>query len=236
MTARWISCLFSGLALAVSAVEAPPNTLTPTERDQGWQLLFDGKSTAGWRGFNRPTFPDRGWVVTNDTLHLPLNGGGGDIITEQRFSNYEFAFEWKVTPGANGGIKYFIDEQRRQPIGHEYQLLGPRSNAEALRNLREATASFYHVLPPSTNALPRPPGEWNTSRIRIQGLQVEHWLNGERVLQYTLGSQTTLAGIARSKFKDTQGFGTAFPHPLLLQDHGGGVWFRNLKLRPLPQP
>jgi hypothetical protein len=232
---RWplhLASLFLCLPLA-RAEEPPPNTLTEAERQAGWRLLFDGRSAEAWRGFKMQSFPSRGWVVEDGLLRHLRRGGGGDLITVEKFSNYEFHFDWKINPGGNGGVKYFVNEERGEPIGHEYQLLGPRSREEALRDLRHGTASFYDVLPANTNALPRPPGEWNRSAIIVRGHQIEHWLNGERVLAYELGSPAVKAGIARSKFNGVAGFGTAFPHPILLQDHGGDIWFRNLKLRPV---
>jgi hypothetical protein len=226
--------------LALCLVAAPlfagdpePNTLTASERAEGWQLLFDGRTFAGWRGFKRDAFPDRGWIVQDGVLLHLHRGGGGDIVTERLFNDYELRFEWKVAPGGNSGVKYFITEERSEAIGHEYQLLSPRSRAEALRDLKHATASFYDVLPPSTNALPRS-GEWNEARIVVQGKRVEHWLNGERVLVYELGSPRVAEGIASSKFKDVSGFGTKFRHHILLQDHGGEAAFRNIKIRELP--
>ncbi len=231
--ASWIlAALFSLPLLAGEA--SSHNTLTPGEQAAGWRLLFDGSSTDGWRSFKGDSFPERGWIVENGTLRHVRNGRGGDIVTREQFVSYEFRFEWSIEPGGNSGVKYFIDESRDGgAIGHEYQLLGPRSRAEAVRNLKHATASFYDVAAPSTNALPRPPGEWNSSRIVVRGTDVEHWLNGELVLAYRLGSEAIRDGIAASKFKDVPRFGTAFPHPILLQDHGGDVRFRNLKIRPL---
>ncbi len=213
-----------------------PNTLSPSEIADGWRLLFDGSSTQGWRAFKGTSFPAKGWTVRDGCLGHLAKAGGGDIVTTETFSNYDFSFEWRIDPGGNSGVKYFIDESRNGAIGHEYQLLGPVTLAEALRNPKHATASFYDVLPPATNALPKIPGAWNTSRIVVRGSQVEHWLNGQRVLDYHLPSSAVRQGIASSKFKDVPAFGTAFPHPILLQDHGGEIWFRNLKIRPLPAP
>lgn len=218
---------------AVMADDPAPNTLTDAERQAGWQLLFDGKTTSGWRAFHRDAFPGQGWEVADGCIrHLP-RGGGGDLVTTRTFSNYEFRFDWRINPGGNSGIKYLITETRKDAIGHEYQLLGARSREEASHDLKHATASFYDVLPVGTNAFPNSPGEWNSSRILVDGNHVEHWLNGERVLTYELGSPEVQAGIAQSKFREVAGFGTAFPHHILLQDHGGEVWFRNLKIRPI---
>jgi hypothetical protein len=229
------------LATQAFGAEGPaPNTLTDAERAEGWRLLFDGRTTAGWRGFRRETFPATGWTVQDGCLrHLP-KGGGGDIVTVEKYDDYEFAFEWWIEAGGNGGVKYFITEERAgTATGHEYQTMGEASLDEVRRNRLHATASFYDVLPVSADAaFPlRPPTSWNQSRIVVRGNSVEHWLNGTRVLAYELGSDAVKAGIARSKFRSIPDFGTKFPHRILLQDHGGDIRFRNLKLRPLtPSP
>ncbi|MGE3310280.1 MAG: DUF1080 domain-containing protein [Limisphaerales bacterium] len=219
--------------LPILAADPPaPSTLSDQEKADGWRLLFDGTTTRGWRSFKKDSFPAQGWTVRDGCLGHVGQAGGGDIVTVDTFQNYEFVFEWRINAGGNSGVKYFIDEKRNGAIGHEYQLLGPRNEAEARKDLKHATASFYDVLPVGTTTLPRNPGLWNQSRIVIRGQDVEHWLNGERVLAYTLGSEPVVAGIAASKFKRVDGFGTSFPHPILLQDHGGEIWFRNLKIRP----
>jgi hypothetical protein len=231
-----LSFLLSGMLLGLSGTAAEPavNHLTAAERADGWRLLFDGTTSTGWRGFHQTGFPSKGWDVKDGCLHHAARAGGGDLVTDGLFEDYDFRFEWKIDAGGNSGVKYFITEDRSGAIGHEYQLMGSRTPAEALVDLKHATASFYDVLPPATNALPRSPGEWNESRILVQGNHVEHWLNGVQVLTYELGSDAVKAGIAASKFKTVPGFGTHFAHRLLLQDHGGDVAFRNLKLRVLP--
>ncbi len=213
--------------------EAGTVPLSPAEKAEGWVLLFDGESTEGWRAFRQPTFPTNGWAVENRCLRHVGKGGGGDIITRERYTSYELRFDWRINAGGNSGVKYFITEERTTAIGHEYQLLGPRDTAEALKDLTHATASFYDVLPVGTNALPRPPGEWNTSRIVVRPPVVEHWLNDTKVLEYSLTSEAVKSGIAASKFKAVSGFGTSYPHHILLQDHGGDAWFRNVRLRPI---
>ncbi len=224
------------VALAFSASAEPPspsNSLTDAERAEGWRLLFDGATPTGWRGFKQAGFPSRGWKIEEGCLHHVGSGGGGDIVTAGLFDDYDFVFDWKIGAGGNSGVKYFITEDRKEAIGHEYQLIATGSGEGSSTDLKHATASFYDVLPPSTHSLPRPPGEWNHSRILVRGNHVEHWLNGQQVLSYELDSPAVKGGIASSKFRKVEGFGTHFPHRILLQDHGGDVWFRNLKLRPL---
>ncbi|MCC7375531.1 MAG: DUF1080 domain-containing protein [Verrucomicrobiales bacterium] len=211
------------------------NTLSAADRAEGWRLLFDGKTSAGWRAIKKTAFPTNGWEISDGCIrHLP-KGGGGDIVTSESFSSYDLRFEWKMNPGGNSGLKYFVEESRAEHPGHEYQLLGPVTTAEAVKDLKHATASFYDVLPVQTNALPRPPGEWNQSRIVVRKAEVEHWLNGQKVLTYNLESPAVKAAISASKFRNVSRFGSVFPHPILLQDHGGDAWFRNLKIRTLPE-
>ena len=214
------------------AQPSPLNQLSEQERLGGWKLLFDGKTTRGWRGFNQKGFPSQGWVVEEGCLrHLP-KGGGGDIITVEQFSDFEFDFEWRVAPGANGGVKYFVKEERKAPIGHEYQIVDDQLHPDAKRGPKYQAAALYDLLPPEKKEL-RPVGDFNHSRIVSQGKHVEHWLNGKKVLAYELESGELRAAIAQSKFKNVDEFGTKFRTPILIQDHGDELWFRNLKIREL---
>lgn len=215
------------------AADPAPNSLTESERAAGWRLLFDGETSQGWRAYGKPGFPDKGWAIEDGCIRHLARGGGGDIITTNKFDDYEFAWEWKVNAGGNGGLKYFVIEDRPDVIGHEYQLMGEADLTAARRDLKHATGSFYDVLPAPTDLPLRPPGTWNESRLVVHGHKVEHWLNGRNILTYELGSDPVKAAIAKSKFRGIPRFGTKFPHHLLLQDHGGDMWFRNLKLRPL---
>ncbi len=213
------------------ASTTPPNTLTPAQSQAGWKLLFDG-TTGAWRGFKQPGFPAQGWVVDDGWLHHLAKGGGGDVITRELFTDFELEFEWRIAPGANSGVKYFIDEQRGAAIGHEYQLIDDALNPDALHGANRQTASLYDALPPQ-NPPVRPAGVINQSRIVVRGQQVEHWLNGRRVLAYELGSPELVTAKAASKFKSEARWGTKFATPILLQDHGDEVWFRNVRIRPI---
>ena len=234
-----LAAVVVGLSLGARA----DNTLTADEQAAGWRLLFDGASTAGWRSFQKQTFPVNAWMVENGTLKCDKTGPrGGDIITTQLFTNFEFACEWKIAPGANSGVKYFVDEKRTDKKGklqtaavaHEYQILDDDAPAWAKLHPQSKTGSFYEVLPPAADKTLKPVGEWNSTRIVVQGKHVEHWLNGVKVVEYETDGAAAAQGIAASKFKDVPGFADKIPTPLLLQDHGGGVWFRNLKARELP--
>lgn len=234
-TAGFCLILLIVVASAATAFAAEPNQLTAAEKAAGWILLFDGRTPSGWRNFKKPAFPATGWVVEEGWLHC-LGQGGGDIITDAEFDNFEFAWEWRLAPGGNSGVKYFVSEKRNSPLGHEYQLIDNERNADAkLRDGRRVTGSFYDVLKPS-GAVPNPPGAINHSRLVVRGNAVEHWLNGEKVLHYECGSEALQTAIADSKFKNTPGFADKVKGPLLLQDHHSEIWFRNLKIRPVSAP
>lgn len=201
-----------------------------------WRPLFDGKTTQGWRGFKRTAFPSKGWIIEDGCLKHSLNGGGGDIVTEETFDEFDLEFEWKLTPGSNSGVKYFVLEERKEAIGHEYQVIDDPAYGFDKAGNKHQTASFYDVLPPSVYSPPRPPGEFNSSRILVRGSHVEHWLNGVKVLEYELGSPAVMYAVRQSKFKGVKGFGTKLKGHLLLQDHGGEVWFRNIRIRTASEP
>jgi len=220
--------LFLSLARPATAA-ALTNQLTEAEAQAGWRLLFDGRTTRGWRGYGKPDFPKQGWVIEDGCLKKVAGVRGGDIVTEAEFDDFELRWEWKLPPRANNGVKYLVLESRPNAPGHEYQMVDDAT----MEDPRHRTAAFYDVLPPGMPAKPRPLGEWNESRIIVQGLWVEHWLNGRKVLGYRLGSPELKAAIANSKFKDAPGFGEKCRGRILLTDHGSEAWFRNLKVREL---
>jgi hypothetical protein len=229
-----IGCAAMAAESADPAALAGPNQLTDAEKNAGWRLLFDGRTTAGWRGVSRQEFPRRGWVVEGGCLKHLAKGGGGDIVTTEEFTDFEFAFEWRLGPSANSGVKYLLRPGRGGVVGHEYQLWDQRNLDTASHPGKGSTAGFYDVLAPGPHRPLRSPGEFNHSRIVVRGQHVEHWLNDEKVLEYELGSEAVRAAVAASKFKGVAGFGTKTMTALLLQDHGGEAWFRNLKLRGQP--
>jgi len=209
------------------------NELTSAERKEGWKLLFDGKQITGWRSFKKTAMPEKGWEVAEGCIHKIPKGGGGDIITDATFENFDLRWEWKVALGANSGLKYFISEERKSALGHEYQLIDDERHPDAkLAEGKRVSASFYDVLKPN-GAKPKPAGEWNSSRLLVKGNHVEHWLNGDKVLEYELGSEELKAAVAKSKFKTVDDFGSRVQCHLLLQDHGDEIWFRNLKIQEL---
>jgi hypothetical protein len=226
-------------ALSASAQEknGAANTLTAAEKKAGWTLLFDGKTLDGWRAYKKADTAGTRWKVEEGTLTLPGKGegggGSGDIISKDTFEQFELSWDWKVAPGGNSGLKYFILEDRDSAIGHEYQLIDDARHADAKIGAHRQTAAFYDVLPASADKPLKPAGEWNTSRVLVRGQTVEHWLNGKKVLEYQLNSPTVNAAVEKSKFKGIDRFGKRQNGHILLQDHGDQVWFRNVKIRRL---
>ncbi len=227
-------------ALAVlgsAAIAEAPNTLTAAERASGWRLLFDGTTLHGWRGYKKPDAAGTRWTVRDGALCIPHADGSDtlgqrDIVSSDEFDTFDLNFEWKVGPGSNSGLKYFVTETRDAAIGHEYQIIDDERHEDAkVAGGERQTASFYDVKAASSHPT-RPIGEWNQSRVVVIGNHVEHWLNGVKVLEYELGSATLAAAVEDSKFKGMAGFGTRLKGHILLQDHGDAVCFRSLKIKP----
>lgn len=233
MKPRLLATLLA-LAASVLAASAADNTLTPAEKSGGWQLLFDGKSTEGWRGFRKTAMPEQGWMVKDGTLRTVAKVKGSDIVTTRKFKDFELSWEWRVAPAGNNGIKYFVNESpTRKHAGHEYQMLDDTGHPDGKIGAHRQTAAFYDVLPPAADKPLRPAGEWNQSKIVVRGNTVEHWLNGRNVLTYVLGSEAVKAGIAKSKFKNEPGFGDKIETPIMLTYHADECWYRNIKIREL---
>jgi hypothetical protein len=234
--ASWSLVFLVATASVLSA--APANQLSAKEKADGWKLLFDGQTTQGWHTFKKQTFPDKGWVVEDGWLHcLGLGGsnkGGGEIISDAQFNDFELQWEWKLARAGNSGVKYFVLDSRKEALGHEYQMLDDeRASGVDKGNRKQLTASFYAVLAPTTPPPVKPPGEINSSRLLVKGNHVEHWLNGVKVLEYECGSEEVNTAVALSKFKNVAGFGDKAKGHLLLQDHNSEVWFRNVRIREL---
>jgi len=227
------------LALVLSLVTVASGCVSPRgtgakNTSGGWKPLFDGKTFAGWRGYRMKTMPAKGWKIEGGILKKIGGERGGDIITEETFDNFELSWEWRINKGGNNGIKYLVTEDRPSAPGPEYQMIDDAANEDGKLGPKHATASFYDVLPPSADARPKPAGEWNESRLLIQGNHVEHWLNGKKVLEYELGSDLVKAAVAKSKFRNSPGFGEKIKGHILLTDHHDECWFRNIRIRELP--
>jgi hypothetical protein len=221
------------IALALPALAE--NALTPEEQAAGWQLLFDGQSLKGWRPYGKPNAPiASGWKVEDGVLKKLAGQKGGDIITERTYDDLDLSWEWRLAKGGNNGVKYMVTEARPQAPGYEYQMLDDEAEKFKAVPPKSKTASFYDVLPPSADKPLRPAGEWNVSRIVVQGNHVEHWLNGRKVLEFELGSDAVKTAVATSKFRKFPDFGDKIRGHIMLTDHQDETWFRNIKLRELP--
>jgi hypothetical protein len=223
-------------------LKSPPsspheNALTPDEAAAGWQLLFDGKSLAGWRGYRSKSVPGS-WKVENGSLlsRRQMSVSSGDIITNDEFDDFELLFDWKMTTGNNSGVIYRATEEHDQvwQSGPEYQILDNAGHLDGLNKLASAGAC-YAVFAPAKD-MTRHVGEWNTARIVARGKHVEHWLNGAKVLEYEVDSDVWKAHVKTSKFFPTaygQGnWGRAKRGHIGLQDYGGAIEFRNIKIQP----
>ena len=220
--------------LAASVAPLLAGDLTPAEKASGWRMLFDGETWEGWRGYRKDAPPEKGWVIEDGSLHVRAGGGGGDIVTEEIFEDFEFSLEFKVASAANSGIIYRVDESRPYPwmTGPEYQILDDVASPEN-QFPSHTVGSVYDLYIAAENKPRRLAGEWNTARIRIEDGVVKHFLNGMKVAQYDMHSDAWKQKIAQSKFRDMEGFGLQEKGRIALQDHGNDVWYRNIKIRDL---
>jgi hypothetical protein len=209
------------------------NTLSDKEKREGWQLLFDGKSTSNWKPYKNAV--SDGWEVVNGELHCKENGvqNRSDLVTIAQYKDFEFSFDWKVAKGANSGVMYHVteDHDAAYQTGPEYQLIDDIGYPGTLEDWQKS-GSDYAMHPPS-KIMAKPTGEYNHSRIIVKGAHVEHWLNGEKVVDFDLWTPEWEALKSKSKWKDSAGYGKNQTGHIALQDHGGGTWFRNLKIKPL---
>ena len=206
------------------------NTLTAAERAEGWQLLFDGKSTSEWRGFRQETTP-AGWQATNGSL--TRTAGGGDIVTIEQFTDFELKLEWKVAEGGNSGIMFRVTEDQRRTwhSGPELQVLDDARHPDG-RAPETSAGSNYGLHAPKPGAV-RPAGSWNEVRLLVQGSHVEHWLNGVKVVEYDLQSHEWEELVSQTKFDTIPAYGRQPTGHIALQDHGDWVAYRNIKIRRL---
>jgi Domain of Unknown Function (DUF1080) len=206
--------------------------LTDEEQKAGWKLLFDGKTTTGWRNLGKTTFPEKGWDVVDGCLHHIPKGGGGDITFNETFENFEFSFEWKAAPGTNSGVKYRVVDKPGSAFGPEYQIIDDEKHADA-KNPKRTAGALYDIFAPAKERVVKPVGEFNSSKLVVNGNRIEHWLNGIKVVDAEVGAEAWTQAIAASKFAKTPTFGSNTKGHIVLQDHQDEVWFRNLKIRAI---
>jgi hypothetical protein len=232
------------LALTLVSAHAADNQLTPAEKSAGWELLFDGKSFTGWRGYRLQALPaNLGWEIKDGTLHakqvkydmsnIPMTEfRKSELITEKKFNDFELSWDWRISKAGNNGLKYMVTEERPNAPGPEYQMMDDANHPDGKVGPTHHTGSFYDVLPGAADKA-KPIGEWNTSRIVLRGNHLEHWLNGQKVVSCELGSPEVKAGLAKSKFKAEPGFGDKIAGHIMLTYHGDETWVKNVKAREL---
>ena len=232
-----------GLSACSSGDKSNDNTLTRKEKKGGWALLWDGKTTEGWRGAKLDAFPEKGWLVEDGVLKvLAGNGGestnGGDIITTRLYKNFILSVDFKITEGANSGIKYFVDPTLNKgagsAIGCEFQILDDTRHPDAKLGVKgnRTLGSLYDLIPAPEDK-PFDINAWNTAVVKVEGNHVEHWLNGVKLLEYERNNQEWNALVAYSKYRDWPNFGNYEEGYILLQDHGDEVWYKNIKIKEL---
>lgn len=241
MKREWMLLGLLFICLQTRATE-PPRIIAPDSipgRTGSWEILFDGTDTNQWRGKNSQDFPDGGWTIEHGTLFLAKKGAG-DIVTRETFGNFELTLDFKLTQGANSGVKYFVGALRDKETGKvvingpEYQIIDDY-NHPAVKNHKHdiaSTASCYLLYAPDHKKL-LPAGRWNHVKIIARGTHVEHWLNGRKVLSYERGSQDFETRKTGTKFKNLKGYGTLPEGHILLTDHGDRVYFRQVRIRRL---
>lgn len=217
--------LYAGLTALLTLTACVPAALSG---DEEAVVLFDGKSLAGWTMASGKPITG-GWeAATDGTIHRFARAG--DIVTERVFRDFELEFEFKAAPGTNSGVKYRYGDYGGKRIGLEYQV---EHNPKAKGPTRHTTASLYDLFAPTAATKPLPETEWNRARIVVSGDRIEHWLNGEKRVSVVIGSPEWKSALDKSKFREQADFG-AKPGRILLQEHGGEVWFRSLRLKELP--
>ncbi|MCB9206350.1 MAG: DUF1080 domain-containing protein [Ignavibacteriales bacterium] len=224
------------------------NFLTEEEKENGWQLLFDGKSFEGWRGIGIDSIPVGHWTIEDDCIKkiasgdVPLRADGqplkgGDLLTEKTYNNFEFSFEWKISSGGNSGVKYNVIEQVSidrgsfNALGYEYQVLDDEKNSDNL-NPTHRSASLYDMIEAKTKNL-KPVGEFNSAKIVFNNNHGEHWLNGEKVVEYDIDTPEFEELFKKSKYSNNPDFTKHKIAHIVLQDHGSNCWYRNIKIREL---
>jgi len=227
-----------------------PNTLTIAEQQNGWRLLWDGKTSTGWRSAKSNEFPEKGWNMKNGELIVSKSNGqestnGGDIITIEKFSDFELRLDFKMTKGANSGVKYMVDPELNKgegsAIGLEYQLLDDKVHSDAKKgvNGNRTLGALYDLIPPENLSRPgvqkgfKGIGQWNQIRIISLNGKVEHWLNGYKIIDYDRYTQLFRTLVSHSKYNKWDAFGQSISGHILLQDHGDEVAFRSIKIKVL---
>jgi hypothetical protein len=226
-------CWIAAMLLFSSCSREKENTLSAKEKEQGWVLLFDGSTTNGWRNYKSAEADS--WAVANGELYCKENGVNkrADLVTVNQYENYELAIDWKIVPKKNSGIIYMVTEENNASFesGPEYQLIDDLGYPDKLQDKQLSGANYDMHAP--TVKVANPAGQYNRTKIVINNGHVEHWLNGTKVADYQLWIPEWEQLKAGSKWKDVKTYGMSKKGHIALQDHGGGVYFKNIKLRQL---
>jgi hypothetical protein len=235
---RNISCLLC--ILPVFSCQTEHNTLTPQEKEEGWELLFDGKTLQGWRDYNG-TALTASWVTENGTLAALGQGwdGNGYIVTEKEYENFELTFDWKLSKWGNSGVLYHVVERPEFAVpyvtGPEYQVIDMVGSDEESEDVQEVAADYAMYPADPAKTKPKKVGEWNTSRIIFDNGHVEHWINGEKVVEFEAWTEDWFQRKNSGKWIDAPEYGLAHRGHISLQDHGDRSWYRNIKIKELPR-
>jgi hypothetical protein len=208
-------------------------SLSVDERNAGWELLFDGQTFNGWRGYKMQQAPAAWKITKKGELYFSKKGQGGDIMTAGQYGDFELQLEWKISKGGNSGIFFWVSEDRNYSweTGPEMQVLDNAKHKDGLDPTTSAGANYALHAP--TQDVTRPAGEYNAVRLVVKGTHIEHWLNGVKIVEYEIGSADWEARVAKSKFGTMPGYGRNRKGHIVLQDHGDKVWYRNIRIRPL---
>lgn len=231
--------MFRSTTLAIAATAAaaltactttPPNALTESEAELGFELLFDGDSLEHWRGFKRDDVPEQ-WVAVDGAIHTA--GGGGDLVTRETYESFDLRFDWKIGVAGNSGVFFRVDEEHSHvwETGPEYQILDDERHPDG-RDPTTSAGANYALRAPEVEAV-NTTGVYNRSRIVVDGNAVTHYLNGRKILSYDLRSPEWFQRVAESKFSTMPDYGLVREGHIALQDHGDPVWFKNVKIRRL---
>jgi hypothetical protein len=246
---RWVALVVL-LSLACAMQASDNNTLTQQEKDAGWHLLFDGETYANWTGMKGSPLPEANWSVEDGTIRT-IPGAGRDLVSTKEYNNFELSFDVKILADGNSGVKYMVQQEWLSPhwspaaspqakagqalaaVGHEYQVLDDSTLKNEPNWEVASMGSFYLVYAPDKNKKQAAFGEWNTCRVIVNGTHVEHWLNGDRILEYELGTKEVMALVLETKFRAAPGYGKKAAGYIVLTHHSSPAWFRNIKIREL---
>lgn len=232
-----ITVLFSAIIVSAFTYKISlDNTLSNAEKQQGWKLLFDGKTKSGWRYYQNKS--SKSWEVSNGTLHSKGSADNygsinADLMTKDQFDNFELTIDYKISPKGNSGVLYLVTEDYEASYlsGPEYQIIDDINFPEKIEDWQKTGANY--AMNPAPAAEPNPAGQWNTARIVVNKGHVEHWLNGKKIVEYEIGSEEWKKNKMNGKWKDAAGYGMAKEGYIALQDHGSEAWFKNIKIRKL---